>query len=50
MEYSGLGMRFVPFPGLSSSGDQVLGECTVPGGPYVLITSPVLAAQLRGVL
>ena len=50
MEYSGLGMRFVPFPGLSSSGDQVLGECTVPGEPYVLITSPVLAAQLRGVL
>ena len=36
----GLGMHFVPFPGLSSSGDQVLGECTVPGGPCVLITSP----------
>ena len=36
----GLGMHFVPFPGLSSSGDQVLGECTVPGEPCVLITSP----------
>ena len=35
-------MRFVPFPGLRSSGGQVLGECTVPGGPFVLITSPVL--------
>ena len=36
----GLGVCFVPFPGLSSSGDQVLSECTVPGGPCVLITSP----------
>ena len=26
-----LGLCFVPFPGLSSSGDQVLGECTIPG-------------------
>ena len=26
-----LGLRFVPFPGLSSSGDQVLGKCTLPG-------------------
>ena len=25
-----LGLRFVPFPGPSSSGDQVLGECTLP--------------------
>ena len=25
-----LGLRFVPFPGLSSSGDQVLGECSHP--------------------
>ena len=32
----GLGMCFVPFPGLSHSGDQVL----VPGGPNALITSP----------
>ena len=38
-------MGFVPFPGLSSSGDQVLGECTVPGGPCILITSLVPATQ-----
>ena len=25
-----LGLHFVPFPGPSSSGDQVLGECTLP--------------------
>ena len=43
-----LGMRFVPFPGLSSSGDQVLGQHTVPGEPCVLITSPVLAAWFPG--
>ena len=24
-------MRFVPFPGANSSGNQVLGECTMPG-------------------
>ena len=36
-------MCFLPFPGPSSSGDQVLGKCTVPGGPCILITSPVLA-------
>ena len=29
------------FPGLSSSGNWVLGEHTVPGGPWILITSPV---------
>ena len=28
----GLSVRFGPFPGLSSSGDQVLGDGTVPGG------------------
>ena len=33
-------MCFVCFLGLSSSGDQVLGEYTVPCGPCVLITSP----------
>ena len=27
-----LGVHFVPFAVLSSSGDQMLGECTVPGG------------------
>ena len=37
---------FVPFPGLSRSGDQVLGESTVPGGLCVLITSPALATWL----
>ena len=40
-----VGHVFVPFPGLCSSGDQVLGESTVPGGPCILITSPVPAAQ-----
>ena len=25
-----LGLRFLPFPGPSSSGDQVLGECSRP--------------------
>ena len=28
--HSRLGLRFVPFPGPSSSGDQVLGECSRP--------------------
>ena len=44
----GLDVSFVPFPGLSSSGDQELGEHTLPGGPCVLITSPVLAAWCHG--
>ena len=35
-----LGLRFVPFPGPSSSGDQVLGGCTVPRCVVRLITSP----------
>ena len=34
---------FVPFPGLKSSGDQMFGEHTVPGGLYVLFTSLVPA-------
>ena len=34
---------FWPFPGLSSSGNQVFGEHTVPGVPCILITSPVPA-------
>ena len=37
----GLALCFVPFPGLSILGDQVLGARTVPGGPCVLITSLV---------
>ena len=44
----GLGMHFVPFLGLSSSGNQVLSQCTVPGGPCILITSPVPAARFPG--
>ena len=44
----GLGVHFVPFPGPSSSGNQMLGECTVPGGQCVLITSWVPATQLPG--
>ena len=42
----GLAICFVPFPGLSSSGDQVLGKRTVPGGPCVLIISLVPATSL----
>ena len=38
-------MCFVPFPGPNSSGDEVRGEHTVPGGPCILITSPVPATQ-----
>ena len=38
-----LGVRFVPFPGLNTSGHQVLGECTIPGGLFILITYLVLA-------
>ena len=41
-------MRFVPFPGLSSSGNQVLCEHTVPGDLYVLISSLVSATQFPG--
>ena len=44
------GMHFVPFPGLSSSGNQVLGKHTAPGGPCILITSPVPASQFPCVL
>ena len=43
-----LGLHFVPFPGLISSGDQVLGEHIVPGGLCALITSPVAGAQFLG--
>ena len=43
-------VSFVPFPGPgpSHSGDQVLGKCTVPGGPCILCTSLVLATQFPG--
>ena len=43
-----VGCAFRPFPGLSSLGDQVLGECTVPGGLCILITSLVPATQFPG--
>ena len=43
-----VGCAFRPFPGPSSSGDQVLGECTVPGGLCILINSLVSAAQFPG--
>ena len=39
---------FIPFPGPSLSHVQVLGKCTVPGGPCVLITSLVPAARFPG--
>ena len=42
-----VGCAFRPFPGLSSLGDQVLGECTVPGGLCILITSLVPATQFQ---
>ena len=37
-----LGMHFVPFPGLGSSANKVLGKRTVPGGPCILedVNSP----------
>ena len=35
-----LAVHFVPFAGLGSSGDWVLGEWTVPVGPSVLVISP----------
>ena len=38
-----LGLCFVPFPGLSSSGNQVLGKRTLPRWAVHLITSLVLA-------
>ena len=47
---SGLGVHFVPFPGLSSSGNQVPGAHTVPGGPCILITSLVPEARFHQVL
>ena len=43
-----LGMRFMPFPGPSSSDDQGFGEHTVLGGLCILITSLVPAAGFPG--
>ena len=39
------GLCFLPFLGPSNSGDQVLGECTVPDVLCVLITSLVPATR-----
>ena len=39
---------FVPFPGPSSSGDQVVAECTLPSWMVHLITSSVPAAGFPG--
>ena len=43
-----LGLRFVPFPGSSSSGDQVLGERSHPQLEAASIASPVPAALFSG--
>ena len=43
-----LGLSFVPFPGPSSSGNQVLGERTLPRYMVHLITSPIPAARFPG--
>ena len=43
-----MGVHFVLFPGPISSSDQVLGECTVPGVPCILITSWVWAFSFPG--
>ena len=44
----GWALHIVPFPGLRSSGDQVLGECAAPGGLCVLVTSLVPASWFPG--
>ena len=52
LRFSGtrLGLRFVPFPGLRSSGDQVLGERSHPhGGGGVLSTPPSQSLSFLGV-
>ena len=41
-----LAVHFVLISGPSSSGDRVLGACTVPGGLCVLFTHPVPATRL----
>ena len=43
-----LGLRFVPFPGFSSSGDQVLGERSRPELEAASTASPVPAARFSG--
>ena len=41
-------VQFVPFAGLSSSSNWVLGECTVPGGLCVLFTCLVTTVWFPG--
>ena len=41
-------MCFVPFPGLSCLGDEILGECIVPDGPCVLCIFLVPVAWFPG--
>ena len=43
-----LGLRFVPIPGFSSSGDQVLGERSRPELEAASTASPVPAARFSG--
>ena len=43
-----LGLCFVPFPGPSSSGDRVLGECSRPQLELQLIASSIPSAQFSG--
>ena len=45
-----LGLHFVPFPGPSSSGDQVLGEHTFPGVQCVLSPPPSQRLGFLGAL
>ena len=44
----GWAVHFEPFSGLRSSGYQMLGEHTVPGGPCMLFTCPVSEARFSG--
>ena len=45
---TGWAVCFVSFPGLNSSGNWVLGEHTVPGGPFILITSRIQTLGFLG--
>ena len=41
-------VQFVSFPVLSSSGNRVLGECTIQGGSCILVASPVQVTWFHG--
>ena len=45
---TGWAVCFVSFPGLNCSGNWVLGEHTVPGGPFILITSRIQTLGFLG--